>query len=359
MGLALGDYDNDGRVDTFITNFSDDSNTLRRNLGDGLFEDVTGQARPADAVAAVSRMGHRIPRFRQRRLARSVRGQRPRLSAGRSLRLGHDLGAAPAAVSQSRGHTVRGGCRRRREAVLRSCNRRAARHSAISTTTAASTSSSTIMTTARRCSETSQRPAIGSPSPSPATRRGPRDAIGAVVTLEAGSAAVATRCRQRRQLLLAIRFSRAFRPGRNHPRGSHRRPVAGWQSRGVYRRRRRSHSDIDEGTGTIAVAVNTRAQHRRAALVLILLLAVGIVAGSAAQEPSAAVAFPRRRGCAAARRAGTRGRGLPARHRDQSPVCRGPRESRRRAGAARTVRRGGRCPTSARWPSTPGSRPRG
>jgi len=45
MGLALGDYDNDGRVDTFITNFSDDSNTLRRNLGGGLFEDVTGRLR--------------------------------------------------------------------------------------------------------------------------------------------------------------------------------------------------------------------------------------------------------------------------------------------------------------------------
>src|SRR2546428_10221893 len=42
MGLALGDYDNDGRVDTYITNFSDDSNTLRRNLGDAAFADVTG-----------------------------------------------------------------------------------------------------------------------------------------------------------------------------------------------------------------------------------------------------------------------------------------------------------------------------
>jgi enediyne biosynthesis protein E4 len=42
MGLAIGDYDNDGRVDTYITNFSDDSNTLRRNLGDGTFADVTG-----------------------------------------------------------------------------------------------------------------------------------------------------------------------------------------------------------------------------------------------------------------------------------------------------------------------------
>jgi hypothetical protein len=45
MGLAIGDYDNDGRVDTYITNFSDDSNTLRRNLGDGAFADLTGPLR--------------------------------------------------------------------------------------------------------------------------------------------------------------------------------------------------------------------------------------------------------------------------------------------------------------------------
>jgi len=45
MGLALGDYDNDGRVDTYITNFSDDSNTLRRNLGHAAFADMTGALR--------------------------------------------------------------------------------------------------------------------------------------------------------------------------------------------------------------------------------------------------------------------------------------------------------------------------
>jgi len=41
MGLALGDYDNDGRVDAYVTNFSDDSNTLRRNLGHASFADMT------------------------------------------------------------------------------------------------------------------------------------------------------------------------------------------------------------------------------------------------------------------------------------------------------------------------------
>jgi enediyne biosynthesis protein E4 len=41
MGLAIGDYDNDGRVDFHITNFSDDTNTLYHNDGNGNFTDVT------------------------------------------------------------------------------------------------------------------------------------------------------------------------------------------------------------------------------------------------------------------------------------------------------------------------------
>jgi hypothetical protein len=44
MGLAIGDYDNDGLMDFYVTNFSDDSNTLRRNEGEGNFSDVTFQA---------------------------------------------------------------------------------------------------------------------------------------------------------------------------------------------------------------------------------------------------------------------------------------------------------------------------
>lgn len=44
MGLAVGDYDNDARVDFYITNFSDDTNTLYHNDGEGNFSDVTFQA---------------------------------------------------------------------------------------------------------------------------------------------------------------------------------------------------------------------------------------------------------------------------------------------------------------------------
>src|SRR5947199_4651888 len=41
MGIAIGDYDNSGRVRFHITNFSDDSNVLYHNDGDANFTDVT------------------------------------------------------------------------------------------------------------------------------------------------------------------------------------------------------------------------------------------------------------------------------------------------------------------------------
>src|SRR5215470_7713250 len=41
MGVAIGDYDGDGRDDIHITNFADDTNVLYRNEGGGIFTDVT------------------------------------------------------------------------------------------------------------------------------------------------------------------------------------------------------------------------------------------------------------------------------------------------------------------------------
>jgi hypothetical protein len=40
MGVAVGDYDGDGRLDVLKTHFADDIPSLYRNLGKGLFEDV-------------------------------------------------------------------------------------------------------------------------------------------------------------------------------------------------------------------------------------------------------------------------------------------------------------------------------
>jgi hypothetical protein len=46
MGVAIGDYDNDGDVDLFVTNWGPDA--LYRNEGDGTFTDVTAHAGIAD-----------------------------------------------------------------------------------------------------------------------------------------------------------------------------------------------------------------------------------------------------------------------------------------------------------------------
>ena len=43
MGVDCGDFDNDGRLDLFMTDYTDEMPVLYRNLGDGLFEDVTSE----------------------------------------------------------------------------------------------------------------------------------------------------------------------------------------------------------------------------------------------------------------------------------------------------------------------------
>lgn len=44
MGVAAADYDNDGAIDLFRTNFSDERVTLYRNRGDGTFDETTSTA---------------------------------------------------------------------------------------------------------------------------------------------------------------------------------------------------------------------------------------------------------------------------------------------------------------------------
>jgi len=50
MGVTLGDYDHDGLLDVFVTNFEDEYNVLYRGLGKGAFADVSYES----GLAAVS-----------------------------------------------------------------------------------------------------------------------------------------------------------------------------------------------------------------------------------------------------------------------------------------------------------------
>ena len=47
MGCVFGDYDNDGDLDLYVTNY--EQNVLYRNNSDGTFTDVTAEARVGDA----------------------------------------------------------------------------------------------------------------------------------------------------------------------------------------------------------------------------------------------------------------------------------------------------------------------
>jgi hypothetical protein len=57
MGLAVADYDGDGRPDLFVTNFATEPNTLYRNVDGQLFEETDGKAGLAKVDLPYSKWG--------------------------------------------------------------------------------------------------------------------------------------------------------------------------------------------------------------------------------------------------------------------------------------------------------------
>ena len=142
MGVGVGDYDGDGLLDIFKTNFSGDTSTLYRNLGvNGIAElrrrDLHARDRRQYALAG---LGLRLRGLRQRRLARHLPGQRPRLPRSREADHRGRLPSTQSPISKTSA-TARSKTSPRRSAGRSSTPRPvAAPPSAISTTTATSTS---------------------------------------------------------------------------------------------------------------------------------------------------------------------------------------------------------------------------
>ena len=70
MGACAGDYDNDGLVDLYVTNFG--PNTLYRNMGHGRFTEVPNAGGAGDGAVEHEL---RVHRRRSRRLSRPLRHQ--------------------------------------------------------------------------------------------------------------------------------------------------------------------------------------------------------------------------------------------------------------------------------------------
>ncbi len=65
MGVDFGDYDHDGRLDIFVTNFADQEDNLYHNLGEKGFRRRELESGRREAQLSVREMGNRILRFRQ------------------------------------------------------------------------------------------------------------------------------------------------------------------------------------------------------------------------------------------------------------------------------------------------------
>jgi enediyne biosynthesis protein E4 len=66
MGADCSDYDNDGRLDLFMTNYTGERPLLYRNLGDGLFEDFASRAGIGGATVPHTKWGVGLVDFANR-----------------------------------------------------------------------------------------------------------------------------------------------------------------------------------------------------------------------------------------------------------------------------------------------------
>ena len=90
MGLAVGDYRNNGLVDLYTGTFSDDYKSLFRNDGDGNFTEITPQMGIAEVTYPFLTWSTEFIDYDNDGWKDIIRRQWPRLSAG-----GQITGAPP------------------------------------------------------------------------------------------------------------------------------------------------------------------------------------------------------------------------------------------------------------------------
>ena len=105
MGSTVADYDGDGHLDIFKTNFSDDTATLYRDNGDGTFDDVTFL--PVSASTRTNSAGAACSSTSTTMAGPTSSRQRPRLPRSRLQPSRLRLSRAPPALSQSRQRQIR------------------------------------------------------------------------------------------------------------------------------------------------------------------------------------------------------------------------------------------------------------
>ena len=219
MGIAVGDYDRNGTIDIFKTNFAGDTSTLYANGGKGFCEDRTF----AGGIGLNTRWlgwgvgfldldndgwldlflvnGHVYPEVERAQ------------DRGR-------LQAAQGRLPQPAQRPLRGRHRAARARRSRRPRPAAAPRSPISTTTATSTSSSTTSTTRRICSGSTRPRGAHWLTLKLVGTRSNRSAIGARVRLVTAERRTGAGSPRRRQLLLAERSARALRARRRGARSS-------------------------------------------------------------------------------------------------------------------------------------------
>ena len=80
MGIAAGDYENNGLMDFFVTDFGDDYKVLYHNDGDASFTDVSYKAGMAQTTIPFVGWGDGFIDYDNDGWLDLVHGQRPRLS---------------------------------------------------------------------------------------------------------------------------------------------------------------------------------------------------------------------------------------------------------------------------------------